>query len=227
MINDVWVFGDSHWRVFFPFVNHGAATDNAAHTENDIMTIDTIANELSGSTMWGLLNNKSKHGARNRILETLNALGGTAENVGLVFGEVDARYHYDRYFAGDRFVLANLLELLARYTRFIHEDLLASGLVKKNVFVYHGFWYPKRGETLQQPGQPIGDAGFAKADAVNGWINELLPTVLQHKQVHTIRPSLSHAVSDDGVHLIPEKVYPHVLAAMSRVLNPSSREISF
>ena len=111
-MNDVYVFGDSHWRVFFPFVNHGDASANVSHTGErrgiKVRTIDTIANELSGSTMWGLLNDSSRHGARNRILNTLKSLNGV-DSVGLVFGEVDARYHYERYYDRNQILVSRII----------------------------------------------------------------------------------------------------------------------
>ncbi len=226
---DVYVFGDSHWRVFFPFVNHGAATDHVSHEERGVRTIDTIANELSGATMWGLLNPNSKNGARNRILNTLTELGGT-DNVGLVFGEVDARFHHDRYYdATGRISNARILRLLANYAQFIHEDLLATRLVRKNVFVYHGFSYPQMQDTLLQPGQPIGDKLF-RAMEVNEHVNCLLDTALAHPKVHVISlpcQETARMVSADGVHLEPAVIYSYILPVMERVLNKSVREIPF
>ncbi len=213
MIHDVYVFGDSHWRVFFPFVNHGAATDNVSHVGEwegrKVRTIDTIANELSGSTMWGLLNPSSRHGARNRILNTLDSLGGV-DNVALVFGEVDARYHNSRYFVGDRLSIGRIWELVSRYVRFIGEDLLMTNRVRERVFIYHGFEYPKKGETLLQPGQPIGDEAFGRAETVNAAVAVCLRDAFScMTAVRVIAPNtiLHRYVSDDGVHLDPESVY--------------------
>jgi hypothetical protein len=213
MIHDVYVFGDSHWRVFFPFVNHGAATDNVSHTGewegHKIRTIDTIANELSGSTMWGLLNPSSRHGARSRILSTLDSLNGV-DNVALVFGEVDARYHNSRYFVGEHLSMGRIWELVSRYVRFIGEDLLMTGRVRERVFVYHGFDYPKKGETLLQPGQPMGAEAFDRASTVNAAVNVCLRDAFSYmNRVRVIAPKmlLNSFVSDDGVHLDPERVY--------------------
>jgi hypothetical protein len=233
MVNDVYVFGDSHWRVFFPFVNHGAATDNVSHTQDGVRTIDTIANELSGATMYGLLNPSSKNGARNRILNTLDSLGGV-DNVGLVFGEVDARYHHMRYYVdGERISRGRLYEVVARYKRFIDEDLLYTKRVRKNIFVYHGFSYPKKGETLLQPGQPIGRDGFERADYVNSEMGCAIQRLIPSYNVHClVRDNLpDHYVSDDGVHLVPEFIYPSVLNLMRSVFDEEAvragREITF
>lgn len=241
MPNDVYVFGDSHWRVFFPFVNHGAATDNISHVgEFDgvhVRTIDTIANELSGATMWGLLNPDSKNGARKRILNTLDGLGGV-DNVALVFGEVDARYHHARYYRDGKLSSGRIMELVSRYVKFIQEDLLMTGRVTQNIFVYHGFAYPHEGNTLLQPGQPIGDAGYMDAKRVNHIVREMLSVAFM--DLPAVRPilpadsySISRFVSNDGVHLDPKMVYEkYTLPAMAqrfydgyRTENPCSREI--
>lgn len=224
MANDVYVFGDSHWRVFFPFVNHGAATDNISHEQDGVRTIDTIANELSGSTMYGLLNPNSRHGARNRILSTIDVLGAV-ENVGLVFGEVDARYHYGRYFLNDQLSYGRVYELVSRYKRFIDEDLLMSGRVRKNVFVYHGFLYPRAEDTLQQPGQPVGDDGFRKAQLLNIIVSAIIQQIIPNERTHALAVPTPPPdwVSDDGVHLVPDKVYPHVLETMADVFRGQGR----
>lgn len=219
MASDVYVFGDSHWRVFFPFVNTGDASANISHTEGGVRTIDTIANELSGSTMWGLLNSSSRHGARNRILETIDRLGGIS-NVALVFGEVDARYHHGRYFVPGQTTLSSgrILELVGRYVKFVQEDLIATGRVRENVFIYHGFSYPKGEHTLLQPGRPIGHENFLAASAVNHLVGQLLgPAFMDIPMVKTIVPSdhVYEMVSDDGVHLDPKMVYErYTLPAM-------------
>jgi hypothetical protein len=217
-MNDVYVFGDSHWRVFFPFVNHGAAADNISHEQDGVRTIDTIANELSGATMYGLLNPNSKNGARNRVLSTIDRLGGV-DNVGLVFGEVDARFHFGRYFVGDKLSRGRIFELVSRYARFIHEDLQMSGRVRNKVFVYHGFRYPQHDSTLLQPSHPIGEDVW-RANAVNSSVGDHLNHALRDPNVHVIRRDpLSEDVSPDGVHLIPERVYPAVLEKMVEAFN--------
>lgn len=216
--HDVHVFGDSHWRVFFPFVNHGAATDNISHTQDNIRTIDTIANELSGSTMWGLLNPNSKNGARNRILNAIDSLGGV-DNVGLVFGEVDARYHNERYFLNGHLSIGRIHELVARYSKFICDDLILSRRVRGQVFVYHGFSYPEMGDTLLQPSQPMGDEAYIRAEMVNARVKKELSRLgdIGHRVKLIINDD--PVVSHDGVHLIPEETYPLVLRKMSDVLN--------
>lgn len=212
-MRDVYVFGDSHWRVFFPFLNTGSP--GISHEQDGVRTVDTTANELSGATMWGLLNDNSKNGARRRILATLDDLGG-GKDVGLVFGEVDARYHHDRYFKGT-LSRGRIFELLSRYAMFIHEDLIGEGRAR-NVFVYHGFRYPLAEQTLLQPDQPIGTLGVAKARAVNSSVGRHLYTVVNHPSVHVMRPTISDEdVSPDGVHLIPERMYPRLLTWMKEV----------
>jgi hypothetical protein len=209
MTHDVYVFGDSHWRVFFPFVNTGDASANVSHEQDGVRTIDTIGNELSGSTMWGLLNPVSKHGARSRILDTLDRIGG-ADNVALVFGEVDARYHHDRYFTNGKLSQGKVWELVSRYVRFVQEDLFHAGRVKQDVFIYHGFDYPQREGTLLQPGQPMGEEAYERADMVNCCVNVFLRSAFScMSNVTTILPSRNvlDIVSEDGVHLIPELVY--------------------
>lgn len=232
-VNDVYVFGDSHWRVFFPFVNHGDASANVSHTGEycriKVRTIDTIANELSGSTMWGLLNDKSRHGARSRILNTLKSIG-SVENVALVFGEVDARYHNERYFDGEQLILSRVLELVSRYAKFIQEDLILPGLVRRNVFVYHGFAYPKGENTLLQPGQPIGK-NYVKANKLNEVVKNLLPKCLTAiDEVTVITPSfnIKNFVSEDGVHLDPKMTYENItLPVMCTTLGDEEWKIPF
>jgi hypothetical protein len=218
MIHDVYVFGDSHWRVFFPFVNHAVTTGihNAVKHEQTsadgvtVRTIDTTGNGLSGSTMWGLLNPASRHCARKTILATLDSVGGV-DNVGLVFGEVDARYHSDRYMVPGKDMISGgrVLELVGRYVRFVQEDLILTGRVRENVFVYHGFSYPKCEHTLLQPGQPIGQK-FLQAEEVNHYVKESLSTAFMcTPKVTTILPQnkIYDMVSADGVHLEPKTVY--------------------
>ena len=214
-MNDVYVFGDSHWRVFFPFVNHGSP--GVAYEQDGVRTIDMVANELSGTTMYGLLNPNSRHNGRNRILGDLDRLG-PVDNVGLVFGEVDARYHHDRYFVNGHISVGRIHELVARYTKFICDDLILSLRVKGRIFVYHGFTYPKMGDTLLQPGQPIGHEGYLRASMVNARVYRQLSSHLYDlgDRVHLISVPSPH-VSDDGVHLVPEDTYPKVLDRMKQI----------
>lgn len=221
-MHDVHVFGDSHWRVFFPFVNHGAP--GLIHEDGGIRMIDMVANELSGATMYGLLNDNSKNGARRRILHTLDDMGGV-ENVGLVFGEVDVRYHNRRYFKSNGDLDATeLLRLMLRYKQFIEHDLFDTDRVKENVFVYYGFAYPEREHTLLQPGVALGDR-MPEVSCLHEAIAEMLPPILQcgnvYKRVHTVVNQHQHTarmVSSDGVHLKPEEVYPLVHSVIKTVL---------
>lgn len=209
-MHDVHVFGDSHWRVFFPFVNHGSP--GVVHEQDGIRMIDMVANELSGATMYGLLNDSSKNGARRRILSTLDDLGGV-ENVALTFGEVDARYHNERYFVEGLFSAGRAFDLLSRFKRFIDEDLIFTGRVKSNVFVYVGYNYPQWDRTLLQPGLPIGNR-IGSASFMNSWVYGRIASVLCNNDM--VKMVYGHPrdedVSDDGVHLIPERVFPTVFA---------------
>ncbi len=222
MACDVYVWGDSHWRSFFPSVNHGAP--GVFWEQDGVRTIDMVSNELSGATMYGLLNPNSKNGARNRILGDLDRLG-PVDSVGLVFGEVDVRYpqHHDRYFRPDGSVMmCEVFNLLARYLRFLEEDLLASGRVRDRIFIYFGFAYPKREETLLQPGQPMGLQAWTKACTLERMISAFVGggdfNVLRTgKWPHKIIPIIGYPshimdmVSPDGVHLLPERVYPEIV----------------
>lgn len=220
-MRDVHIWGDSHWRVFFPFVNHGSP--GITHEQDDIRYVDMVANELSGATMHGLLNDGSKNGARRRILGDLDRIG-PVENVGLVFGEVDARYHNGRYTGVDgRLDGLTVLNSVMRYKQFIDRDLLDSGRVTGRVFVYYGFCYPQFESTLLQPGVPIGDSVWSALNVHDAFM-ELLPELLPytHNYVHVIANhtlNLESAVSDDGVHLRPEAVFPLVHSVIADVLN--------
>jgi hypothetical protein len=220
---DVYVFGDSHWRVFFPFVNHGSP--GAIYEQDGVKTIDMVANELSGTTMYGLLNPNSRHGGRARILGDLDQLG-PVDNVGLVFGEVDARYHWSRYYVNGGLSHGKIWETIARYVRFVQEDLLNTGRVRENVFIYHGFEYPKKGETILQPGQFIGD-DWERAQAVNYAFSVFLRTAFTCLQrVVPILPNecLYDLISEDGVHFEPNLVYEkYTLPAMRERLTPRPR----
>ncbi len=219
-MKDVHVFGDSHWRVFFPFVNHGSP--GVSHEQDGVRTIDMVANELSGTTMYGLLNPNSRHHGRSRILGDLDRIG-PVDNVALVFGEVDARYHNGRYFKDGLLCSGRVLELVSRYVKFVQEDLWAAGRVCENVFIYHGFAYPRGEQTLLQPGQPIGE-NLLKAEAVNHLVGQFLgPAFMDLPMVRVIVPEepLHDIVSADGVHLEPKAVYErYTLPAMRNRLTP-------
>lgn len=221
MSHEVYVFGDSHWRVFFPFLNTGEP--GVFHEERGIVTLDTTGSELSGATMWGLLHEDSERGARKHVLATLDDKGGV-QNVGLVFGEVDMRYHNRRYFRPDNTLMAaKAFELVTRYRSFIDEDLLATGRVKGNVFVYFGFHYPLGGETPAHFNAPCGNLAFGRMETLRRFLTAVLPEMLivGSSRVHVIcPPDAARFVSDDGVHLRPEAIYGEVvLPAMERVLN--------
>ncbi len=225
MAHEVHVFGDSHWRNFFPFLNTGSP--GATWEQDGIRTIDMVANELSGATMYGLLNTNSKNGARNRILGDLDRLGGV-ENVGLVFGEVDVRYpqHHDRYFRPDgSLITCEVLNLLVRYRRFIEEDLIVSRRVRGFIFVYFGFAYPKGPDTLLQPGLPMGDQAFGRAKelerAISSHLSDDVSIVtdrVQHrvKTIMGYRSWVEPMVSQDGVHFLPERIFPEVVLPAMR-----------
>lgn len=227
MTHDIHVWGDSHWRNFLGFVNHGPPGVTAVH--GDVRMIDAVANELSGATMYGLLNENSKNGARRRILEDLDELGGV-DNVALVFGEVDCRYpqHHDRYFWSDGTLKTyKVIDLLARYRQFIDEDLVRSGRVRGFVFVYFGFAYPQGVATLLQPGQPIGEEGVRRARLLERAIRELgfdqdgfkLLVSGQNALSDRVVPIVGYPseliaegmVSADGVHHVPELIFPQII----------------
>lgn len=217
-MHDVYVFGDSHWRVFFPFVNH--ESPGVTYEEDGIRVIDMVANELSGATMYGLLNSYSKNGARRRILGDLDETG-PVKNVALVFGEVDVRYHNDRYYRSDGSIdMSAVDDLIDRFSKFIREDLIESGRVTDNVFFYYGYAYPNGTQTLLQPGIPIRQRYYHAIflhDAIANRISERaegsdLPL---HLAIH--RPT-AEMVSSDGVHLHPTKVFPITHRLMREVL---------
>jgi hypothetical protein len=201
------------------------------YEQDGICMVDMVANELSGATMYGLLNDNSRNGARPRILQALDSLGGV-ENVALVFGEVDVRYHNDRYFNGDGSIdEVAVFDLLLRYKRFIEHDLFRDGRVTGNVFVYYGFYYPFGESTLLQPGVPMGHS-FWKALRLHDAISFMLPMVLglTSKPVHTICVDYNRVrsmVSDDGVHLTPALVFPEVFRRISEVLLDPPKEVPF
>lgn len=223
MPHEVYAFGDSHWRVYFPFTNHGAP--GVFHEERGIVTLDTTASELSGATMWGLAHEKSKQGARRRILETIDARDGV-ENVGLVFGEVDVRYHHSRYFRPDGTLsIPMIYELLTRYKRFIDDDLIASGRVHGHVFVYYGFRYPLGPNTIPFQGDEAAVLALGRMSTMNSLLEVLLPELISlGPYVHRIHPIIPGSkvdafVSDDGVHLTPETYHAFILPEMDRVFN--------
>jgi len=203
MPHEVFIFGDSHWRLFFPFTNHG--DPYICHEQDGIVTLDTTANELSGATMWGLQKEETTHKARLRILNTIDEVGGV-ENVGLVFGEVDVRYHWQRYYLNGKINISAVLQLLNGYRKFIDEQLL-NGRVRNKVFVYYGFRYNTAQPELQK-------------HKLHRVIEELLPFILQFHspRVITITPGNElegidglvrpEYVCADGVHLLPEAIFP-------------------
>lgn len=219
MPHDVYVFGDSHWRVFFPFLNSGAPGKEFEY--EGIRMIDMVANELSGATIHGLLNDHSKRGTRQRILHDLDTLQGVP-NVALTFGEVDVRYHNSRYFRSDgRLDEVAILKLLLRYKEFIEVDLFGSGRVSGAVFVYYGFHYPDGPETLLHEGVAMGHDSFMRAATLHQVLERKLPEVLcfTTSPVHVmINPHAPSMVSEDGVHLLPERTYPMIHARMKQVL---------
>ena len=221
MPRDVYVFGDSHWRVFFPFLNTGAP--GVRHEQDGIATVDTTANELSGATMYGLLNENSRQGARRRILKTLDETGGV-ENVGLVFGEVDVRYHHMKYLRRDGSLdVPAVWELLARYRRFIDHDLVEPGRVRGKVFVYYGFSYPHGPNTHVQSGVTLGDNHLV-VSALNRVMTQLIRDLLPWGSTRIIPivvppADIERYVSDDTVHLVPETYRDWIMPALKRGLN--------
>ncbi len=214
MLHKVYAFGDSHWRLFFPFVNHGPP--GPTYEREGIMTVDTTANELSGATMWGLQNERSTHRARTRILDTIDSLGGV-DNVGLVFGEVDVRYHWHRYYASNGQLLVDpVLGLLSVYRRFIVEDLLGSGRVRNKAFVYYGFRYnPPTPNQHHRDHPPTAEDVLVLHRLIEG----LLPSFMAESsdRIVTICPGESlegepgvlkpRYTDQDGIHPLPEPIF--------------------
>lgn len=221
MAHEVYAFGDSHWRLFFPFTNHGGP--GPTHEQDGIVTIDTTANELSGATMWGLRNSSSRHGARNRIISTIDSKGGV-QNVGLVFGEVDVRYHWNRYIKNGKLDIPAIMELLLGYRRFIDEELL-SGRVSNKVFIYYGFRYnPPRPNQFNSDRPPSADDVLR----LHRMIEQMLPAVMSWNtnQIITITPRqrlegesgvLNAVYTDhDGIHPLPERIFPDFIFPVLR-----------
>jgi hypothetical protein len=209
--HEVYAFGDSHWRVFFPFLNTGSP--GVCYEQSGIVTLDTTGSELSGATMWGLMNPTSRQGARRRILATLDDKSGV-DSVGLVFGEVDVRFHNRRYFVDDdRISIGSVYELISRYKRFIDEDLLLSGRVRHHVFIYYGFRYPLGERTPPFSGSKEDRDTLFRMGFLNEVIETIMPEMLtfgpHRDRIHTIFPGHEavEGVSDDGVHLRPEVAY--------------------
>lgn len=226
MAHEVYAFGDSHWRLFFPFTNHGSP--GPRHEQDGIVTIDTTANELSGATMWGLQRVDSTHRARLRILNTIDTAGGV-DNVGLVFGEVDVRYHWTRYYKDGKLSVPAVLQLLTAYRRFIDEELL-SGRVRNKVFVYYGFRY-NPGTPNQTHRDRIPTAEFVLD--LHRLIEQLMPHVMSQSggRIVTITPcdelegqaGLLHPdfTDKDGIHPLPEQIFPRfVFPVLKAHLNP-------
>lgn len=218
-MKDIYIWGDSHWRVFFRHTNHGAP--GPIDEFDGIRTIDMCANELSGSTMWGLLNESSKNGARRRILSDLKRIG-PVDYVGLTFGEVDARYHNLRYFSDEFLSEGRIVETVSRLMRFVFEDLFQTGLVRKQVFIYHGYLYPQLGETLLQPWLKIGDGGYQRATFVNEVLNLYLRKIFWGFQAVSILsfPLTTEDVSSDGVHLLPERTFERIRQQINERILP-------
>lgn len=224
MPHEVYAFGDSHWRVFFPFLNTGEP--GICHEEDGIIFLDTTGSQLSGATMWGLQNRKSRHGARERILATLDDKSGV-DSVGLVFGEVDVRYHNKRYFLDDDTIsIASIYELIARYKRFIDEDLLLTGRVRRHVFVYFGFRYPLGEHTAPFSGSKEDRDTLSRMGLMTQVLEAILPDMLEvgpsSERIHVIVPGhdVLDAVSEDGIHLVPDRVFNRwVFPAIRGVIN--------
>lgn len=226
-MKDIYVFGDSHWRIFFPFVNHGSP-GVAVELNCGIRINDMVANELSGATMYGLLNENSKNGARKRILNDLDKLG-PVEYVALVFGEVDVRYHNHHYFNDSAFIFGNGIDLLLRYIKFIKEDLLLSGRVTKKVIIFNKFFYPQKEKTLLQPGIEIGKVALDRAIILQKFIENNISMVisacdsascdLKDKVALIDCKNINEShVSNDGVHFDPEKTFLHILPELMSIV---------
>lgn len=221
-MKDIYVFGDSHWRIFFPFVNHGSP--GVAVELNSVIRInDMVANELSGATMYGLLNENSKNGARKRILNDLDKLG-PVEYVALVFGEVDVRYHNHHYFNDSAFIFGNGIDLLLRYIKFIKEDLLLSGRVTKKVIIFNKFFYPQKEKTLLQPGIEIGKVAFDRAIILQKFIENNISMVISACDIKDKIALINNKdinelhISDDGVHFDPEKTFLHIFLELMDIV---------
>lgn len=234
MTHEVFVFGDSHWRLGFPFTNHDGP--GVVHEERGIATFDTTANELSGATMWGLHKELTTHMARQRILRTIDERGGV-DNVLLIFGEVDVRYHWNRYYRDDRLYRPAIWELLLKYRQFIDQELLPVpgrvDRVRNKVFVYYGWRYdPIQPE--QQDRRRIGTG--RQLLQLHREIEELIGIALEcDDRIVPILPvfNLEHGLEhedgsgriaqryrdQDGVHPMPETIYyDFVLPAMEAAL---------
>lgn len=221
-MKDIYIFGDSHWRIFFPFVNHGAP-GLSVEIDGIIRINDMVANELSGATMYGLLNENSKNGARKRILNDLDKLG-PVEYVALVFGEVDVRYHNHYYFNDSTLIFENVIDLLSRYIKFIKEDLLLSGRVTKKVIIFNKFFYPQKEKTLLQPGIEIGKVAFDRAIILQKFIENNIPTMIstcdfKDKIAFIDNKDINEShISDDGVHFDSEKTFLHILPGLMDIV---------
>lgn len=224
MLHEIYVFGDSHWRVFFPFLNED--NPGICFEKNGIVFLDSTANELSGATIWGLQNENSRHQARNRILQTIDVFG-SIENIALVFGEVDARFHWQKYLNEDEsFNAGKVLELADRYLSFIVDDLIKPGRVTKNVFVYFGFRYPNGEETEVNPHTVLGTAFYVVRKIVDT-LEQVLPLTLQYEdKIHVIIPAdeeINACVGSDGVHLVPQKSFDVIFPFIESILNDQNK----
>lgn len=218
---EVYVWGDSHWRNFFPFLNTGSP--GVIFEKDGISFIDMVANELSGATMYGLANINSKNGARRRILKDIHFLKDAScdiENIALTFGEVDVRYHNHHYFSEDRFLISKAKDTIEIYKNFI--DSIAKKCDNlKNVFIYWGFYYPRGEETLLQPHLKMGKDSLYRANAMLNWMEELLPKI-ESNIIKLIMPEDKSliSVSDDGVHLDPKFTFENItFPFIKKVLN--------
>tara|TARA_R110000823_G_scaffold294958_1_gene413902 strand:- start:458 stop:1177 length:720 start_codon:yes stop_codon:yes gene_type:complete len=80
---DIYIFGDSHAKCFF------------RHKDLSFDNIRVTNNPLSSASMKGLTNSKSTLDHKSRIINTLNDLNSSLQNICILkFGQVDIEYNY-------------------------------------------------------------------------------------------------------------------------------------
>lgn len=135
------IIGDSHIRSFFSITNRD--TKPFSEMVGDIMIIDEICGRYAGMTMTGLSDSTCTSQERGFLSDLRNYLQSQQfDSIGLVFGEVDIRWHVHLEVRDGHDLTSMLSNRLAIYESFIKNEVVPR--VTGHIVVFGGIPYSKR-----------------------------------------------------------------------------------
>lgn len=212
-MHTIHVIGDSHVGMFFGERNH--SSDPMIKTFDQFKVVDMAAGTMAGSTIYGLANEKSEIQAAAKIKKIISS---GVENVVMVLGEVDVRWHI-RAHRAERSLEEAVAEVITRYEDFVRSEVAPK--VSGKVILFGGIPYSQEyakgicsTEKLSEYTNCF-DSQIATMTKRNGWYSIHVLDSLDLVDGH-----IKKYILLDDVHLDCKKTQPLLMKKLDEIFGP-------